>query len=58
MAMSLGTKGYKGTSLVQDVKTFKQHFEGIDWSKKEASTTVEVRKRPGKTTYVYAEKKP
>jgi len=51
MAMSLGTKGYNGVSLVRDTKKFKQNFDDIDFSK--APQRMPVRMRGGKKTYAY-----
>ena len=56
MAMSLGTKGYNGVSLVRDVKKFKQNFDDIDWKARANLPRPPKRIKGGRMTFVYGEK--
>lgn len=55
MAISLGTKSDGGRNLIRNRTKFRQHFDEIDWTKKE-STLIPVRTRGGRVTYVSARK--
>ena len=56
MAMSLGTKGYNGVSLIRNVKTFKQNFDEIDWKSRARPAPQPIRRKGGRQTFVYREK--
>lgn len=51
MAISLGTKGINGMTLVRDVKRFKENFDQIDFSK--APKREPARVRAGRKTFRY-----
>jgi hypothetical protein len=55
MAISLGTKGYNGVSLVRNVKKFKQNFGDIDWKARANLPPMLIRTKGGKQTFVYRE---
>jgi hypothetical protein len=51
MAMTLGTRGEDGRSLVRNAKKFKKRFDDIDWSKRPKRKPTRV--SGGKKRYVY-----
>jgi hypothetical protein len=57
MAYSLGTKADGGRNLIRNRTKYRQNFEEIDMSKRSGPARDPVRRRGGKVTYLYSEKK-
>jgi hypothetical protein len=54
MAITLGTRGNDGKSLIRDTKKFKENLDEVDFSK--AEQRPPDRTKGGKKTWVYGKK--